>query len=105
MFSLAEDNQVKYNKYSREKASTWIWSPSIIPWKVDETIVDPDDPEVEWEEKNDEFESYFSEEKEPKGLSSSSIWNIPMGSCELELDDVSLTLMHRVIVFADYSLG
>ena len=34
--------------------------------KADETIVEDDDAEVEWDEQNDELDSYFSEEQEPK---------------------------------------
>ena len=34
--------------------------------KADETIVDDDDAEVEWDEQNDELDSYFSEGQEPK---------------------------------------
>ena len=34
--------------------------------KTDETIVEDDDAEVEWDEQNDELDSYFSEEQEPK---------------------------------------
>ena len=34
--------------------------------KNDETIVDEDDAEVEWDEQNDELEDYFSQEQEPK---------------------------------------
>ena len=36
--------------------------------KVDETIVEPDDAEVEWDEQNDELEDYFTEEQTPKVL-------------------------------------
>merc|ERR1712106_95813 len=36
--------------------------------KNDETIVDEDDAEVEWDEQNDELEDYFTQDQEPKVL-------------------------------------
>ena len=36
--------------------------------KIDETIVEPDDAEVEWEEANDELESHFNSTVPPKVL-------------------------------------
>ena len=34
--------------------------------KADETIVDEDDAEVEWDEQNDELDDYFTQDQQPK---------------------------------------
>ena len=53
--------KIVHDIFFENRFQTWIR-------KVDETIVEPDDAEVEWDEQNDELEDYFTEEQTPKVL-------------------------------------